>query len=144
MAVNCPFRSTGASTWLPNKYETLRRAERLQIPIPKTVYVQSADGVESAVLSCKALGYPLVVKPSRSRIQAQNGWVSSRVQYASDETKLRTMLKSDELSRAFPILVQKRIHGDAVGIFLCIDKAGETCSLSSHTNESEKNRHPEE
>jgi predicted ATP-grasp superfamily ATP-dependent carboligase len=119
-----PFPEYRGIDLAASKYETLSRAERLQIPIPKTVYVQSHDGIESAISSCQGLGYPLVVKPARSRIRTQNGWMSSRVRYASDENKLRSMLTSDELSGAFPILVQKRIHGDAVGIFLCMDRKG--------------------
>lgn len=119
-----PFPEYRSVDLAANKYETVSRAERLQIPIPKTVYVLSPDSIESAVATGKDLGYPLVVKPARSRIRTPKGWISSRVRYAADEKDLRSMLASDELSGAYPILVQKRIHGEAVGVFLCLDRKG--------------------
>jgi predicted ATP-grasp superfamily ATP-dependent carboligase len=120
-----------------NKLEVMQLAERLEIPIPKTVYLNDPDDLESKISSCAAIGYPIVIKPARSRVRIENGWQSGGVRYAYDGADLRTYLNSEKSILQYPLLLQERIYGDAVGVFLCFNK-GETVAAFCHRRLREK------
>lgn len=107
-------------------FETLSRAadkaalaetaRKLGVPIPTTqILASAAESVDNS------LGYPLVIKPSRSRVRTPNGWLSTRVSYADDATDLKQQLTALPAA-AYPVLLQEKIQGPGVGIFLCYDR----------------------
>ena len=82
------------------------------------------------------LPFPIVVKPARSRVRTDAGWVSTGVAYASDAASLRAVL--ERLPPAvYPVLLQERIEGPGVGVFAAIDH-GKTVGLFAHRRLREK------
>jgi predicted ATP-grasp superfamily ATP-dependent carboligase len=126
-----PFASAAAIDAASNKADLLARAGRLGIPIPRTTVVASPD----APLD-HDLPFPVVVKPHRSRVWTDDGWVSGAVSHAAD----RAALERDLAGRPralFPLLLQERIVGPGVGVFACYDR-GRPIATFSHRRLREK------
>jgi predicted ATP-grasp superfamily ATP-dependent carboligase len=110
-----PFSSIDAIDEASNKARVIELARELNIPTPATV---AAESIEVARELVKALPFPVVIKPSRSRIMTRDGWISTRVEYARDANELNSRL-SRLPPEIFPVLLQERISGAGIGIFLC-------------------------
>ena len=128
-----PFPRNDAFRTASNKLEILRLAERLGVPVPATrvLYEKGVDAVNIAGLS-----YPVVVKPHRSRILTVNGWQAAGVSYARDPAELFDLL-GKKGSWEYPILLQERITGPGIGVFVCYQN-GELVSLFGHRRIREK------
>jgi predicted ATP-grasp superfamily ATP-dependent carboligase len=100
-----------------NKVEIMNLARRVGVPVPAGVTVDSLrEGMDQAT----GLIFPLVVKPGRSRVRVDGHWLSTSVQYANDLAEL-TQILGGLNPAAYPVLLQERIHGPGVGLFLCCD-----------------------
>lgn len=100
-----------------DKVEIMALAERLGVPCPVGVAVGNKD---EAMAHAHEIDFPLVVKPGRSRVRVDGRWLSTSVRYADDPADLKKILS--ELHPAmFPVLLQERIQGPGVGLFLCCD-----------------------
>jgi predicted ATP-grasp superfamily ATP-dependent carboligase len=128
-----PFPQPAVVGNAANKAHVIRLAERLGVPVPRGLIVESADeGVRRAA----ELPYPVVVKPARSRVRAGSGWISTGVRYAVDASDLERILRS--LPReTYPVLLQERIPGPGVGLFACFDD-GHPTALFAHRRLREK------
>lgn len=120
-----------------NKSEVMRLAEKLGVPIPRTLYLDTPNDVETALSSCSSMGYPIVIKPARSRVRIGSRWQSGVVKYAYDEEELRVHLNGGDGVLHYPLLLQERIYGEAVGVFLCLNK-GRTVAAFYHRRIREK------
>ena len=109
-----PFASHDSIARASDKAAVLGLAETLGVPTPRTRIVSSAD---EAGDPCD-WSYPVVIKPARSRILIDGAWQSTAVSYAADADQLSHALKAKP-SAEFPLLLQERITGPGVGIFLC-------------------------
>jgi predicted ATP-grasp superfamily ATP-dependent carboligase len=117
--VRIPFPDTQIVSTAADKASVLRLAQSIGVPIPVTHIVDSPNDIDT-VLS--RVDYPAVFKPSRSRTWTGQQWVSSGVGYAVDADDLRARL--GKLHPAvFPVLIQERIEGPGVGVFVCCDEA---------------------
>jgi predicted ATP-grasp superfamily ATP-dependent carboligase len=132
-----PFPDFEGADQAANKFTLMKLAEQLGIPVPRTIYVEKPADLELALSSCKKIGYPIVVKPSRSRIRRVNGWIGTGVKYANDEKELRDIICNGERNGEYPLLLQERIYGDGVGLFLGINQ-GEVVAAFSHRRLREK------
>jgi len=132
-----PFPDFEMADQAANKLTLMKLAEQLGIPVPKTIYMEKPDDLELALSSCKKIGYPIVIKPSRSRIRRVNGWIGTGVKYANDEKELRDIICNGERNGEYPLLLQERIYGDGVGLFLGINQ-GEVVAAFSHRRLREK------
>ena len=128
-----PFPSAAIVANAANKAHVIRLAERLGVPVPCSVIIETADeGVRRAA----ELPYPVVVKPARSRVRVGSGWISTGVRYAADGSDLERILRS--LPReTYPVLLQERILGPGVGLFACFDD-GHPTALFGHRRLREK------
>lgn len=131
-----PFETYGKYAELSDKANLVRIARELKVPIPDTLL--STDHENNEILCDKAsrFGYPLVVKPSFSRIRTETGWMNAKVRYAADPAQLREIL-SLEVFRNTPFLVQKRVQGPGIGVFL-LTKDGEALAKFAHRRIREK------
>jgi predicted ATP-grasp superfamily ATP-dependent carboligase len=120
-----------------DKSGLMRLAEGLDIAIPKTFYLERSDDLEAAYAWCRTVGYPIVVKPSRSRFRTENGWGSSGVRYAVNVDELKAVLSQWAGRHEYPLLLQERIYGEGVGLFLCMDHR-EAVAAFSHKRLREK------
>ncbi|MBI4767076.1 MAG: ATP-grasp domain-containing protein [Deltaproteobacteria bacterium] len=132
-----PFPDYESVSQAADKFNLMKLAEGLGIPIPRTIYLEGPTNLEVAYSHCCSIGYPIVVKPSRSRIRTETGWKISGVLYAKDEKELKAILAESGDHKEFPLLLQERVQGEGVGVFLCIDR-GEVVAAFSHKRLREK------
>lgn len=97
-----------------NKYETLKLAQNLAIPCPKTLLVHSA---EQAINRADELGWPVVLKPQSSRVYRHGHGVEDfSVSYAEDISELAGRMKY--LEGRCPVMLQEYYPGTGVGVEL--------------------------
>ena len=132
-----PFADHETVEQAANKFNLMKLAEKMGVPVPKIIYLEGPDDLESALSSCKMIGYPIVVKSSRSGIRRKNGWVGTGVKYAREEIDLKGIILDAERNEEFPLLLQERIIGEGVGIFLCMDR-GKAVAAFNHRRIREK------
>jgi predicted ATP-grasp superfamily ATP-dependent carboligase len=108
-------------------------ANELGVPTPRTVVAATAaEGVDAAA----GLPFPVVIKPSRSRVRTGSTWLSTGVSYAADPADLGRQL-SELPPAAYPVLLQERIEGPGRGLFACFDQ-GRPVALFAHRRLREK------
>jgi len=128
-----PFADNETIVKAASKDKMMRIASEINIPIPKTFYLESINQIDEYDDS---LGYPVVLKPARSRIRTVNGFLSTSVGYAADRAGLEYTLRQKS-KREFPILLQERITGPGVGVFVCYNK-GKLVACFGHKRLREK------
>ena len=101
-----------------DKVEIMALAASLGVPCPAGIAVGNR---EEALARAIEVGFPLVMKPGRSRVRIDGQWRSTSVRYASDTAELEQIL-GDLHPAMFPVLLQERIQGPGVGLFLCCDR----------------------
>jgi predicted ATP-grasp superfamily ATP-dependent carboligase len=112
----------------------LDAAASLGIAVPQQHVLR--EPADLAALGAGALAYPLVLKPARSVGEAGAEREKVGVQHAADAAELHGALA--ELSpAAYPLLLQQRIVGPGIGIFLLM-QAGEALAVFSHRRIREK------
>ena len=96
-----------------DKARTLELARELDVPVPATCYVRTAEDVAAAR---DRLRWPVVVKPERSRRLAAGGerLESYQVSYAVDERDLLEQLARFPAGGGF--LLQEYCPGEGVGV----------------------------
>lgn len=100
-----------------DKERTIELASSLGIPVPKSLNIGSLNDIEQAEA---ALGYPMVVKPSRSVGQDSQQRVQLSVSYAHNRTELEARLR--HALRFGSVIVQELFRGEGVGIELIADR----------------------
>ena len=128
-----PFPSVETFNLAANKAQVLALAAQLSIPIPTGVVL---TGPGERPRWPDGLRFPVVVKPHRSRIAVNGSWRSTSVTYAENEKELEAIL-SAKPSIEYPILLQQRIVGPGVGVFMCYQR-GRLVAQFSHRRIREK------
>jgi predicted ATP-grasp superfamily ATP-dependent carboligase len=101
-----------------NKATLLEHAQRCDVPIPPSQFIRAEADIEP---SLNAAEYPAVVKPVRSRIQAGGGWLPTTVHYAGTRDAARRLFAEHSYLRSAGCLIQRRIVGPGIGVFLLFD-----------------------
>ncbi|MBL8268389.1 ATP-grasp domain-containing protein [Steroidobacter sp.] len=117
--VRIPFPAADVVATAADKASVLRLAQSIGVPIPVTQIVERAEDIDDFV---KRVDYPAVFKPSRSRTWTGEQWVSSGAAYAANADDLRERLRKLHPA-VFPVLIQERIVGPGVGVFVCCDES---------------------
>ncbi len=117
-----------------DKWRLLQRAASLGIPIPATHFVEGKAAL-AAVLP--RVEYPVVVKPTRSRMPTRAGWVSGTAQYAADQDQLQQIYRDTDYLASEPSLIQTRIVGPGHGVFVLCDR-GRVVTTFAHTRLRER------
>jgi predicted ATP-grasp superfamily ATP-dependent carboligase len=107
-----------AFDFVANKWSLLQRASQCGIPIPRTHFVDGGAGLKPLIAQIE---YPAVVKPLRSRIRTDAGWLLATVQYAHGESDLLRLYQDTEYLACCPSLIQERIVGPGIGVFVLCD-----------------------
>lgn len=116
-----------------DKYRLMKLAMDLEVPIPDTIFIE--EGRLPADL--KAVGeFPLIVKPSRSRVQINGTWVATVVQQAANRKELEHQFRETPYLR-YPSLLQRCVEGEGQGIFALCDR-GSPVALFAHRRLREK------
>ena len=135
-SVVIPFMDYAEYINVTDKISLIRLARELNVPIPASFLSTDYLNRETLIESISKSGYPVVVKPSFSKIRSGEGWMDAKVYYAHDENKLREILLLP-VFQSFPFLIQKRIEGPGVGIFLLMKK-GKVIARFAHRRIREK------
>jgi len=131
-----PFENYNKYIQVTNKIKLFQLGRDLNVPIPTSYISTEFENHENLIEEVRKSGYPVVVKSSFSKIRTGKGWIGTKVHYAMDEMELRNILLID-IFQSYPFLVQKRIDGPGVGIFLLM-KNGEVVSRFAHKRIREK------
>lgn len=107
-----------AFDFVANKWSLLQRAAQCGIPTPRTHVVDGAAALKAII---RQIEYPAVVKPVRSRIPTDLGWLSASVRYAHSESDLLHLYRTVDYLACYPSLIQERILGPGVGVFVLCD-----------------------
>jgi predicted ATP-grasp superfamily ATP-dependent carboligase len=116
-----------------DKYRLMKLAHELGIPIPTTVFVP--DGNIAAVID-QVRAYPVVVKPGRSLLRADERWIKTSVHFISNAAELTDLYRRIPYLQN-PSLIQQRIEGEGQGVFGLFDH-GRPCALFAHRRIREK------
>ncbi|WP_395701260.1 ATP-grasp domain-containing protein [Aquabacterium sp.] len=107
---------TAALEQVLDKDRTVRLAQTLGIPVPRSIAVR--DLAEAATAGA-ALGFPVVVKPARSVGQDAHQRVPLTVSYARQPAELATQVQ--HALRFGGVILQEYFRGDGVGIEVIVD-----------------------
>src|SRR5262249_51049334 len=102
-----------------NKARLLQYAAARGIAVPRTHLVANASRLREGI---DAVTYPAVAKPVQSRLPTDDGWQSGGVHYASSRAELEQIYRDDDVLARRPSLVQQRIVGPGVGVFVLFDR----------------------
>ena len=112
-----PFPDLAAFRALSDKERLLEEASTLGIAIPVQKVVRDINALAS--LDLDGLRYPMVLKPARSVSERAGVRATFAVTYASSASELRQKIRALPAD-AFPLLLQQRVVGPGMGIFLLI------------------------
>jgi len=102
---------------LSDKQEVAQFARGLGMRVPEGCEVADGSGVDG--LDLTGMTFPVVVKPARS-VGTRDGRLETHsVGYADSPEEVRKSLRSLP-SSAFPVLVQEKIAGRGLGLFLLV------------------------
>ncbi|MBW1859311.1 MAG: ATP-grasp domain-containing protein [Deltaproteobacteria bacterium] len=110
--VKLPLPNHDPYTNLTDKAKLVRLAQELEVPIPKTVWVQSDAELERVVPKLK---YPVVIKPRYSKFLSDNHWVDVLVDYARSPHELTAKYRKIHGIVERP-LIQEKIEGPGHGV----------------------------
>jgi predicted ATP-grasp superfamily ATP-dependent carboligase len=108
-----------AFEFVSNKGALIGRAAQCGVPVPPTHFVAGFGALLDVVGNVQ---YPAVIKPVRSRIPTNGGWRAATVHYARSEAELRQIYRDTPYLCTHPSLIQQRIVGAGVGVFLLFDR----------------------
>lgn len=128
-----PMPALSVYETVTDKYRLMELAQELNVPIPDTRFVPDGQVLQNDHV---AGGYPLIVKPGRSRVKVDGKWVATKVHLVRNRDEL------EQLYRHTPYLlqsslIQQRVEGEGQGIFALCDR-GTPVALFAHRRLREK------
>lgn len=129
-----PWPSIETFRAIADKKSLLATATELGIAVPKQVVLASEADVRA--IDPSLFDYPLVLKPARSVSEHAGQRVSLGVTHVASAGELRRAIAALG-DAAFPILLQQRIVGPGIGIFLLLWD-GELLATFAHERLREK------
>lgn len=129
-----PFPDLAAFRKISDKAALTSAAVEVGIAIPVQQAVASRD--QPAPPQAAPLRFPVVIKPARSVGEFEGRRVKVGVEYATDNADLGRRLQQLP-EAAFPVLLQERITGPGVGLFV-LRWEGETIARFAHRRLREK------
>ncbi len=106
---------------LTDKARLLTLASRLGIAVPETLIAQSETAIIDAA---RDFGFPVVLKPARSRYLKDDRVYATGVQVIHSAQDLPTAVRSLAWLRDLPCLVQRFVPGHGAGVFALYGPSG--------------------
>ena len=128
-----PFPEIDTVRMVADKAAMMQLAEKLSVDIPQSTTIDNYADIGEIN---HGLRYPIVIKPFKSRVQVDGGWLYTGVTYAHDAHELECILK-DLDPRIFPVLLQEKIIGPGMGVCICAHH-GNMIAAFSHRRLREK------
>lgn len=117
-----------ATEIVTNKLKTLQLAEELQVPIPRTRLVHTA---QEAAEAASLLGWPVVLKPQVSLLYRHDGG-SQLLTVAYAECKERLVEQMQFLEGRCPVLLQEYYGGIGYGVELLMNHGLPLAAFQHH------------
>ncbi|MBI5180238.1 MAG: ATP-grasp domain-containing protein [Nitrospirae bacterium] len=133
--IHIPFVDFEAFDALTDKWKLFKLAQQLNIPIPKTYFIENL--ALTSTLTSVSLKFPVVLKPYRSRILSNGEWIGTSVKYANSVTELEDIIEKTEYLKQHPFLIQEYVKGEGQGIFALYNH-GEPVVFFAHRRLREK------
>ncbi len=127
-----PFPDLDVFRAISDKQMLLAAAPDVGIAVPEQRVITAANDP----VDVDALAFPVVIKPSRSVGEAAGARAKLSVSYAGSAAELEEKLAALPAA-AFPVLLQQRIVGSGIGIFVLIWN-GELRAAFAHRRLTEK------
>lgn len=128
-----PFADFDSVKRAADKVGIIKLAQSLGVDVPESQVISSALDLD---IKHTNFVFPVVIKPAKSRVMTETGWLYTSVTYADSEEDLKRQLSALD-TRVFPVLIQERIHGPGLGIFMCYQH-GKPVAAFSHKRIREK------
>lgn len=119
-----------------DKAHLLEVAAQCGIATPRQWVLEGVNQLDDLLQAVTSQRLPVVVKPSRSVVEGIGGAIKAGVVFVDEPRHLRRTLEGYD-PQSFPLLVQERIVGDGVGVFL-LRHHGETILQFGHRRLREK------
>jgi predicted ATP-grasp superfamily ATP-dependent carboligase len=126
-----PYADAGLISRASDKWHVIEAARRCGTPVPESWCLE-----RPGVALPEHLPFPIVIKPHRSRVRTDEGWLACTVGYAADKQSLRRELAQRHPAQ-YPLILQERISGPGAGLFACYDQ-GRPTALFCHSRLREK------
>jgi predicted ATP-grasp superfamily ATP-dependent carboligase len=110
-----PFADADVFSAISDKQAVLAAAARAGIATPEQTVLHDV----SSALDVSSIRYPVVVKPARSVSTGAGDRLKLSVRHAASAQELESVLR-DMDPRAYPLLLQQRVVGPGVGIFVLL------------------------
>ena len=104
---------------LTNKATLVSSALALHVPAPMGSVPRT---IGDATIAAAQIGYPVVLKPSRSKLLLNDCVISTTVRFARDRDELVGLLESSPWLPASSVIVQEFIPGHGAGVFCLYDR----------------------
>ena len=143
IAKNLPALNAFTATAIPtftafefvsDKTALAQRAAACGVPVPRTHFVENRSALNEVL---DQIQYPAVIRPSRSRIRTNTGWLAATVKYARDEAALVRLYRDIDYLAGHPTMIQERIVGPGVAVFVLCEH-GELRAAFAHRRLREK------
>jgi predicted ATP-grasp superfamily ATP-dependent carboligase len=115
-----------------DKVGLMDRAASLGIDVPASATAAAPDDPAVGAWT----HFPAVVKPGRSVVETARGREKTTVAFVDDAAALARTL-ADLPAGAYPVMLQERLHGPGLGVFLLLDR-GERVAHFAHRRLREK------
>jgi predicted ATP-grasp superfamily ATP-dependent carboligase len=110
-----PFADADVFSAISDKQAVLAAAARAGIATPEQTVLDDA----SSAFDTASITYPVVVKPARSVSTGAGDRLKLSVRHAASAQELESVLREMD-PRAYPLLLQQRVVGPGVGIFVLL------------------------
>lgn len=132
--ISLPFPDLEIVDQIADKCSLFRLAESLQVPLPRTWYV---DNTQQLPDMADIQVYPIVLKPGKSWVEYNGEWLHTSVLFAETIDQARNILTTDQAFSAYPYMLQEMVSGNGQGIFALYDQ-GQPVAFFAHRRIKEK------
>lgn len=131
-ACHLPFAPYQTVLAISDKSALTKRAETLGVPVPQSRYYMSAADVDKS-----SVVYPVVIKPSLSRVKVAKQWLNTTVTVAHNEADLNKIFEQHAYLHQHSFMLQEFIDGYGAGLF-CYYHHGRPIAFFAHRRIREK------
>lgn len=129
-----PIVDSDTQLLIANKADLVDLCEKNGVPAPKSIRCVGKQISEELL---RDFNYPLVLKPSMSRVFYEGEWLNGSVKYAYSYSELVDICEREKVFQHFDFLIQEYIEGHGVGVFLLYEH-GRLVAQFSHRRIREK------
>jgi predicted ATP-grasp superfamily ATP-dependent carboligase len=134
LPVKLPFNDIDTVRSVSDKAALIERCQQLLVQAPASEYYANFQALAA---SSTQFDFPVVLKPTLSRIKVDGGWLATAVTYAHSQQELESIASTSVAFRDHPFMLQEYINGHGAGVFLLYDH-GKCIAYFAHKRLREK------